>query len=356
MCIKNSSLKNNAFYLGKIKKPLSKINDLELPNPGPYHVLVKIIFSGICGSQIKEIDGKRGVDKYIPHLLGHEGYGKVVSIGKKVKKLKKNDHVLLSWIKGNGGQENNLKINYYSKKISSGPISTFSNFSLVSENRCFKFDSKISNKKFIPLLGCSLPTGVGVIYNNLKPKKNKTFIVSGAGAVGIFSLLAIKYFKPKKLIVLETNDYKIKMIKKYLKNVNVIKATKSKNKIINEIKSLNHGYLVDYVIDCSGNINAMNNCIDYIQKDGKFIFASHPNHNEKLLINPHELIKGKKIIGSWGGGFNIEKDKKILNYFFNKIFLKSKIKKLVKWYKLDQINMAINDIKKGKVFKALLIH
>ncbi len=63
--------------------------NLKLPSPNPYHVLVKIYYSGICGSQIKEIDGKRGFDKYLPHLLGHEGYGKIVEIGKNVKKLKR---------------------------------------------------------------------------------------------------------------------------------------------------------------------------------------------------------------------------------------------------------------------------
>ena len=80
---------NKAFYINKIRKPLSMANDLILPRPGPYHVLVKVIYSGICGSQLKEIDGKRGHDKYIPHLLGHEGYGKILSIGSKVKKVKK---------------------------------------------------------------------------------------------------------------------------------------------------------------------------------------------------------------------------------------------------------------------------
>ena len=347
---------NKAFYINKIRKPLSMANDLILPRPGPYHVLVKVIYSGICGSQLKEIDGKRGHDKYIPHLLGHEGYGKILSIGSKVKKVKKNDYVLLSWIKGKGGQEKNLKINFKSIKINSGPITTFSNLSLISENRCFKLKKKISKRKFIPLMGCSLPTGVGIIYKGLKPKKNKSFVISGLGAVGIFSLLGIMFYKPKNIIAIESNVYKLRVVKNYFKNIKIIQATSIKNKIVEKIKSENNGELADYAIDCSGNIKSMSNCLDYIKNNGKFIFASHPDHNKKLLINPHELIKGKKILGSWGGGFKIERDYKILYYFFNKVFFKSNVKKLVKWYKLANINKAISDIKKGKVFKALLIH
>ena len=356
MYIKNNFMKNNAFFLNKIKKPLSKAKNLKLPNPSPYHVMVKIIYSGICGSQLKEIDGKRGHDKYIPHLLGHEGYGKVIRTGNKVKKIKKDDFVLLSWIKGKGGQEKNLEINYDKKKINSGPITTFSNLSLISENRCFKLKNKIYQKKFIPLLGCSLPTGVGIVYKDLKPKKNKSFIISGVGAVGIFSLLGVIFFKPKNIIVLETNLYKIKILKKYLKNIKIINATYSKKKIIKKIKLMNEGKLVDYAIDCSGSIQSMNNCIDYIKNNGKFIFASHPDHNKKLQLNPHELIKGKKIMGSWGGGFKIERDEKILNYFLKNVFFKSNLRRLIKCYKLNNINQAINDIKKGKIFKALLIH
>ena len=52
-----------------------------------------------------EISGKREKDIYLPHLLGHEGYAQVIKVGEKVKKVKKNDFVLLTWLKGNGGQE-----------------------------------------------------------------------------------------------------------------------------------------------------------------------------------------------------------------------------------------------------------
>ena len=205
--------KNLVFFLEKHKRTLAKVINLKLPSPNPYHVLVKIYYSGICGSQIKEIDGKRGFDKYLPHLLGHEGYGKIVEIGKNVKKLKKGDYVLLSWIKGKGGEEKNLVIKNQNLKINSGPISTFSFYSLISENRCFKINTNLV-KKFIPILGCSLPTGIGLIYKNLKPNLKKTYIISGFGAVGIFSYIAINFFKPKKIIVIENNLKKIKILKK----------------------------------------------------------------------------------------------------------------------------------------------
>jgi S-(hydroxymethyl)glutathione dehydrogenase/alcohol dehydrogenase len=346
---------NLAFYLNKNCNPLIKVNNLELPEPNPYHVLVKIEYSGICGSQISEIDGKRGKDKYLPHLLGHEGYGRIIKVGNKIKKFKKDEYVLLSWIKGRGKEEKNVRIYHKDKFINSGPISTFSHFSLISENRCFKITSKLK-KEFIPVLGCALPTGFGIIYKELKPKINKIFILSGMGGVGIFSYLALKLFKPKKIIILENNIQKIKILKKLDKKINIIKFENNKKKMQKNILKITDGNFADYVIDTTGNINAMNKCLSYLKNNGKFIFASHPGHKDRLKINPHELIKGKRIQGSWGGSINHGKDKALLLKFYNKQFLKSKLKKLVKVYPLKKINEAIIDIKNGNAFKVILKH
>ena len=79
----------NAAVLVAKKKPLKFMN-LRIPKLQRGQVLVKIFYSGICGSQIMEINGHRGKDPYIPHLLGHEGYGVVIKNGSGVKKVKIN--------------------------------------------------------------------------------------------------------------------------------------------------------------------------------------------------------------------------------------------------------------------------
>ena len=65
-------------------------------------ILIKIFETGICRSQIFEIDGERGVDKWLPHLLGHEAIAEVVEVGKSVNKLKIGDKVIASWIRSDG--------------------------------------------------------------------------------------------------------------------------------------------------------------------------------------------------------------------------------------------------------------
>ena len=58
-------------------------------------VKVEMICSGICGAQINEIDAIKGPDKFLPHLMGHEGVGTVIEIGDGVSKVKKGDRVVL---------------------------------------------------------------------------------------------------------------------------------------------------------------------------------------------------------------------------------------------------------------------
>ena len=77
------------------KKPLI-VAEIDLPAKLEFgQVLVKVCYSGICGAQINEIDAVKGLDQFLPHLLGHEGSGIVEKIGEGVTTVKSGDHVVL---------------------------------------------------------------------------------------------------------------------------------------------------------------------------------------------------------------------------------------------------------------------
>ena len=67
----NNNFSSTFAVLRKIKKPL-KIERLKIPNIRDNQLLIKIEYTYVCGSQINEIDGKKGKDKYLPHVLGHD--------------------------------------------------------------------------------------------------------------------------------------------------------------------------------------------------------------------------------------------------------------------------------------------
>ena len=84
--------------LTESKKPLV-IADIELPKELEFgQVQVKLFYSGICGAQINEIDALKGPDKFLPHLLGHEGSGVVASIGEGVDDFEIGDHVVFVFV------------------------------------------------------------------------------------------------------------------------------------------------------------------------------------------------------------------------------------------------------------------
>ena len=124
-----------AAVLWECGKPLSIVSGVEIPKLMSGQVLVKMAYSGVCRSQLMEVEGKRGEDKYLPHLLGHEGCGKVVHTAADVTKVSSDDWVILGWIKGEGINADGAKYKLGDKIINSGGVTTFSTYTIVSENR-----------------------------------------------------------------------------------------------------------------------------------------------------------------------------------------------------------------------------
>jgi hypothetical protein len=150
-----------AAVLRKTGSPLELIDDLVSEPLRAGQVKVKIFYSGLCRSQLMEIDGLRGNDNYLPHLLGHEGVGIILEVGKFVTKVKPNDIVVLTWIKGQGLSESGTIYRSKIGKINSGPIVTLCTHANISEDRVFKIDSNIP-LTVAAILGCAVATGAGM--------------------------------------------------------------------------------------------------------------------------------------------------------------------------------------------------
>jgi len=329
-----------AAILNDIKK--IKFHDFLVPSKlREDQVLVKINYTGICGSQIMEFLGNRGKDNFLPHAFGHEAAGRVIAIGKKVKKVFPKDEVILSWIKGKGLDYGGFQLaNVKNQKINFGSISTFSSFAIVSENRVFLKPKEMS-KIEAALYGCATPTGAGIVINQLKEiKKNHKVCLIGVGGVGMAALLALKKKRPQ-IFVIEKNKKKQKFLKKF--NVSILN-----NK---ELKAYNNFF--DFCIETSGTTNMIEQGFELIKKTGKIVFASHPKNSKKIKLNPHDLISGKRIYGSWGGNCNLDIDiNKIFEYFNKKNIFSTSAK--VSFFNLENINQAFNKVISGQINRAII--
>ena len=325
------------------KKSKIEIHNFKIPKElRDDQVLIKIKYAGICGSQVMEYLGKRGKDYYLPHGFGHEAVGRVQAIGKRVKKVKIGDEVILSWIKGVGLDFGGFVLkNTSNQKINFGPLSAFSSNVIACENRVFIKPAKMNFLEAV-LYGCAVPTGAGMVLNQLKDlKKKQKICLIGVGGVGMAALLALLK-KKSEIYIIENNKFKINFLKKF--DLNFLSSKSDLKKYINYF---------NYCIETSGSAKMIELGLSIIKSNGKIIFASHPAKSERIRINPHDLIQGKKIYGSWGGCCKPDKDiKKIFKFFNDKNIFSQNLK--IKKYKLNQISLAFKDILKGKSHRAII--
>ena len=341
--------KNRAAVLSYIGQPL-EICDLNIPHVNTGQVLVKVLFSGVCRSQVMEVRGGRGKDPWLPHLLGHEGSGIVITVGDGVTKVKPGDEVILSWIKGEGLDAPGAQYKRGDQIINSGRVTTFSNYSIVSESRVVKKPKELPFDEAV-LFGCALPTGAGMALNEINPPYSEFIIILGLGGIGLSALMALKALGNKNLIAVDICENKLKMAKKLGANFAI---NSSDENFLNKIKQItNDG--ADYCIESAGKVSTIELGFSLIKSGGgKLLFASHPPDGETIRLIPHELIAGKQIAGSWGGASNPDID--IPRIF--KLFNRSKIPLdtlLTKRYKLEEINEALDDLEAGKVFRPLIV-
>ncbi len=297
-------MKTTAAILEKQNCPLI-IEEIEIPKLKRGQVLVKIAYSGICRSQINEIKGLKGKDPFLPHTLGHEGSGVVVDIGEGVSKVKIDQKVIISWLKGTGIDAGGCHYFLNDKKINSGPVSTFLEYAIISENRLYPIFDGISLKE-ASLLGCAIPTGAGLIFNDMKIQRGNSICIIGLGGIGFSSLLAAKYKEANPIIVVDISDRKIEKAMKMgaTHSINI-----EKDDVIEKLKDITKGKKVDFALEAVGKKEAMELAFSCVNDNtGVCILAGNLPSGEKISIDPFDLIKGKKIFGSWGGGTQFERD------------------------------------------------
>ncbi|MBF8262503.1 MAG: xylB 1 [Parachlamydiales bacterium] len=296
-------MKTQAAVLRSLNADL-EIWDLEIPPLAYGQVLVEIAYSGVCRTQLNEIKGYRGPDRYLPHTLGHEGSGIVQEIGKGVVKVKPGDAVVLSWIKGSGIDAGGCKYGSSNGLVNSGPISTFMQYGVISENRIATISKKLPLRE-AALLGCALPTGAGVVFNQLQITKGCSLAVFGAGGVGLSAIVAAKYLEANPIVVVDISDEK-------LHHAQSMGATHFINSLTNNpvlvIQEITKGKGIDRVLECVGRREAMEAAFQSTSSQGICIIAGNLPKGQKIEIDPFDLIAGKKIDGSWGGKSDIERD------------------------------------------------
>lgn len=288
-----------------------RVQEIPVPKIGEDEVLLKVMASGICGSDV--IEWYR-VPK-APRVLGHEATGVISEVGKKVETMKVGDRVFISHHvpcnqcrhcqRGNHTACHTLHTTNYNP----GGFAQYIQIPKINvQYGIYKLpeDMTFEEGTFIEPLAC---VSRGQRLSNLKSED--TTLVIGSGISGILHVQLAKFKGVKNIIVADINPYRLELAKKF----GVHHAVDAKGNLAEKIRELTGGHLADQVIVCTGATSAAMSAIDCVENGGKILFFAVPDPSVKLPVPINQFWRNEiTMLTSYGAAPNdIEDSLKILS-------------------------------------------
>jgi Zn-dependent alcohol dehydrogenase len=326
---------NNTFkaaVLTKLNEPLEIVEIMHQPAIEG-QVKIKMITSGLCGAQVNEMTGKKGDDKYLPHLMGHEGYGEVVQVGPDVSRVQVGDNVVIHWRPSNGlGMSGISYTSVDDLAIGAGPCTTFAEYTIVAENRCTKIKKDDSLTNILPLLGCAVSTAFGAVTKEAKVSKDDSILIFGAGGLGMALLFWCKVFGFSKVDVVDIHEGKRNQVSDF--NGNLILANE-----------LDNTTTYDKIFETSGVVSNIERSLSLANKGANIVLIGQPRIGSSVKFDDFlHLYDDINLIPSMGGHFSPDTDMPLI---YNACIANPDLVNLLvsKNIKLDEINEGFLEMK-----------
>ena len=294
----------NAAILVKSREPLV-VDEISLTKPlAPGQVLVKIQFSGICGAQINEIDAAKGPDRFLPHLLGHEGIGRVVEAGPMVKSVQVDDLVVLHWMPGEGIQSDPASYEWGGNRLNAGWVTTLSEYTVASENRVTRIETGL-DQRYVPLFGCAATTAWGSLVNDANFRLGESVVVLGTGGVGLLVVEAARAGGANPIIAVDIHEGRAQAASTVgADHVFMAHEADLEDRIQQALPARG----ADVIIETSGAKSMIEMSYRLGQHGARVILVGVPRHDEPATIDTLPLHFGMKYTGSKGGQVRPEVD------------------------------------------------
>ncbi len=275
------------------EKPIPQINDDE--------ILVKVIASGICGTDVMEWYRI----KRAPLVLGHEISGVIEKVGKNVKNFKINDRVMISHhvpcmkchycLNGHHTACETL----HKTNIEPGGFSEYI--------RIPKMNVELGTLKLLDNVSFDEgtfvePLGTVVRAQRLANlKENQTLLVIGSGISGLIHIKLAKSKNVKRIIAIDINEYRLNAAKRFGADF-IINAN---DDVVSKLKQTNENRLADLVIVCTGALSAAKQALQCVDKGGTILFFAVPKPDESFEIPINDFWRNEiKIMTSYGAAPN----------------------------------------------------
>jgi len=375
-------MKTRAAVAFEAGKPLT-IAEVDLEGPREGEVLVEIKATGICHTDDFTLSGA-DPEGLFPAILGHEGAGVVVDVGKGVTSVKKGDHViplytpecrqcpsclsrktnLCTAIRATQGQglmpDGTSRFSLDGKKIMHYMgCSTFSNFTVLPEIAVAKVRSDAPVDK-ICYIGCGVTTGVGAVLNTAKVEPGATAIVFGLGGIGLNVIQGLRLAGADMIVGVDINDGKKAWGEKF-GMTHFVNPKEAGDDIVAHLVNLTRRGSdtiggADYTFDCTGNVRVMRQALEAAHRGwGQSIVVGVAGAGQEISTRPFQLVTGRVWKGTAFGGARGRTDvPKIVDWYMDgKIAIDPMITHILK---LEDINQGFELMRKGESIRSVVVY
>ncbi|MCP5243831.1 S-(hydroxymethyl)glutathione dehydrogenase/class III alcohol dehydrogenase [Nitrosomonas sp.] len=368
-------MKSRAAVAWQAKHPLT-IEQIDLEGPKAGEVLVEIKATGICHTDYYTLSGA-DPEGLFPTVLGHEGAGVVVEVGKDVKSLQPGDHVIPLYTpecrecKFCLSQKTNLCQAIRSTQgrglmpdatsrfsLNGQPLfhymgtSTFSNFTVAPEIALAKIRPDAPFDK-VCYIGCGVTTGIGAVLFTAKVEAGSNIAVFGLGGIGLNVIQGAKMVGADKIIGIDLNPEREAMAREF--GMTHFLNPDDESDIVDAVVQLTGGG-ADYSFECIGNTQVMRQALECTHKGwGRSIIIGVAEAGAEIRTRPFQLVTGRKWEGTAFGGARGRTDvPKIVDWYMEgKINIDSLITHTLK---LEDINKGFELMKTGKSIRSVVVY
>ncbi|CAN5574168.1 NDMA-dependent alcohol dehydrogenase [soil metagenome] len=364
-----------AAVLTGVDTPLEVRDNVELADPGPGEVRVKVVASGVCHSDLSVQNGT--IPLPTPIVLGHEGAGIVDAVGAGVTRFAEGDHVVLSFVpncgecyfctRGQGFlceksamQAAGGLLDGTTRLSSAGqPLyqmamcGTFGEFAVVPDISMVKIPDDVPLKS-AALIGCGVLTGVGAALNTADVRPGDSVVVIGAGGVGLNVIQGCRIAGAERIIAVDMFDSKLAMAKEF-GATDTVKADDGDP--VSKVMELTGQRGADVSFEVIGLGATMEQAVNMIRQGGQAVLVGVPRMD--VFLNLHAgftfLYTAKTIKGCWYGSSNVNEDvpKLIALYQSGELKLDELISREIG---VDKVNDAFEAMENGEVARSVILH
>ena len=331
------------------------VDELEIPDPEPDQVIVKLFSSGVCHSQLHQMHNP---ELPRPLVLGHEGTGVVTHVGRNVTHLSEGDHAIVTWVPRNpiAGRTAQMPTGAtYHEELVNGIVNTWAEDVLTSGEYAVKI-SKEHPTDVSCIVGCAVLTGAGAVLNTANVRPNDSVAVFGVGGVGLSAVQMASILEAHPIIAVDLKDEKLEFAKEF-GATHLVNA--SKVDPVEAIQDITGGG-VDYAFDAIG-VRSTNEQILPATRGGG---PGADNHGgmavligmpgKEMTLDPRLFMFSQRIYrGSLGATYPEKDFATFLRWHQEGKFPVQKL--ITRRYKLDEINEACDALEAGDILGRAII-